>query len=215
MEQCIEQYPVELYPIAEVKPKKFPKFDYHKKYSIKSLILLFFSFAFIGWCWEVGLFYFTEGTFINRGFLLGPWLPIYGSGGVLMILLLRKWIDKPVLTFFLIMILCATVEYFTSYFMESFYNIKWWDYSGYLLNLNGRICLEGTVFFGVGGCAIIYIVAPLFDDLYHKINPKIEIALCLILVSLFVADFCHSISKPNTGDGITSAVPCITEKIRS
>ncbi len=208
------QYPIELYIIPEPKPAKIFTIDYNKTYTVKTLIILFFIFSFLGWGWEVGLHLFKEGHFVNRGFLIGPYLPIYGTGGVLMLILLKKVRNRPVLTFFLIMVICAVIEYFTSYFMEQIYQVKWWDYSGYLLNLNGRICLEGTVFFGIGGCLIIYVLAPLLNNFIEKINKRTQIALCLVLLSVFIADFSHSAVHPNTGEGITQSQENITWSLK-
>lgn len=109
------------------------------------------------------------------------------------------------------MVICAVVEYFTSYFLEIAYGIKWWDYSGYLLNINGRICLEGTIFFGIGGCLIIYVLAPLAQNVIEKINKKMQIVICVVLIAVFMVDFCHSLLEPNAGDGITNSQNSVTE----
>ena len=97
----LENYPVEQHPLYNPNTKKWLKIDYHRTYSIRSIILIFFSFSMIGWLWEVSLHLFGDGIFVNRGFFHGPWLPIYGTGGVLVILLLKKFVDRPVVTFFM------------------------------------------------------------------------------------------------------------------
>lgn len=202
---------LQCYPGAKIKEKRNINevFDYYRNYSITTLILFFFSFAFIGWLWEVGIHIFKDGRFINRGTMLGPWLPIYGFGClfVLIILLtpkkLRKITDNPLLTFLVVMLICATLEYFTSFVLEFIYGMRWWDYTGYFLNINGRICFEGMIFFGLGGCLCIYIVAPFLEKKILKIPNKIKIVLCIILVSLFLCDFIYSMRNPNMGVGIT------------
>lgn len=199
----INQYPEPLYFIEPPKGRTFSTPDYTQKYDIRALIIMFFIFSFVGWCWEVGLHFFRDGVFVNRGFFLGPYLPIYGSGAILMLVLLRRVANNPVLTFGLIMVVCAVVEYFTSLGLEAVYGIKWWDYSGYLLNLNGRICLECTVFFGIGGCLTIYILAPLVNVMLKKVDPRIQTLICGVLVGVFVLDASHSFFFPNTGKGIT------------
>ncbi|MEG0918575.1 MAG: DUF975 family protein [Anaerovoracaceae bacterium] len=183
--------------------KKRITIDYHRKYSVVNVILFFFTFSIIGWLWEVSLHLFKDGIFVNRGTLFGPWLPIYGAGGVIVLIALKKLIDKPVLTFFATMILCGIVEYSTSYYLEATKGIKWWDYSGYLLNLNGRICLEGLFVFALGGTAFIYLIAPLFDDLFNKIPLGIRYGMCAVLLGLFASDQVYSHYHPNTGKGIT------------
>ncbi|MGI6012149.1 MAG: DUF975 family protein [Ruminococcus sp.] len=198
-------YPGRLFPIPEEEKRKWIEIiHYLRHYSIWSLILLFFIFSFVGWAWEVSLHLITDGIFVNRGVLHGPWLPIYGSGGILILTLLHRARRHPALEFSLIVILCGVVEYTTSYFLEILHNgKKWWDYSGYFLNLNGRICAEGLFVFGVGGMAFVYLAAPVLDNLIRKIKGKILIPLCLILLLLFAGDAVYSTRFPNTGKGIT------------
>lgn len=199
----LEDYPVEQYPLYNPNTRKWIKIDYHRSYSIRSIILIFFSFSFIGWIWEVSLHLFGDGVFVNRGFFHGPWLPIYGTGGVLIILLLKKFVDRPVLTFFMTVLICGIVEYFVALFLWEFKQMYWWNYTGYFLNLHGRICAEGLIVFGLGGCAFIYIIAPFFDELFKKIPKKTAIIICVILCVTFAADTVYSMIHPNSGAGIT------------
>lgn len=87
--------------------------------------------------------------------------------------------------------------------MELNTGLKWWDYTGYFLNVNGRICAEGLLLFGVGGMAFIYILAPVFDDWIQKIRPHILKIICSILLFVFVCDSVYSHFEPNEGEGIT------------
>ena len=168
------------------------------------MILIFFIFSIIGWLWEVSLHLIEDGTFVNRGVMHGPWLPIYGCGGVLVLVVLNKFREKPLLEFISIIILCGIVEYFTSFYLELTHNgVKWWDYSGYFLNLNGRICAEGLLVFGLGGIAAVYFLSPLLDNLIRKINSKILIPLVTSLVIVFTIDQIYSSKNPNIGTGIT------------
>ena len=80
---------------------------------------------------------------------------------------------------------------------------KWWDYSGYFLNLNGRICAEGLLVFGIGGLAITYMLAPIIDSLLAKVNEKRVMAVCSVLMVLFAADAVYSQFHPNAGKGVT------------
>ena len=198
-------YPERLFPIPEAgKRQKLETLRYMRRYSVWSVILLFFAFSLMGWVWEVSLHLITDGVFVNRGVLHGPWLPIYGTGGVMILAVLNKFREKPLVEFLLTIVLCGCVEYFTSWFLEITHNgEKWWDYSGYFLNLNGRICAEGLLVFGLGGMAIVYVAAPLLDDLIRKIPYKILIPVCITLLAVFGADEVYSNRHPNTGKGIT------------
>lgn len=201
-----KSYPNRLYFIEyKKKRKRFEVVNYLRRYSIPTLILIFFIFASVGWLWEVLLHILNDGAFVNRGVMHGPWLPIYGFGGVLALCLLNKFRDRPILEFICIIVICGIIEYFTSYFLEIFNNgEKWWDYSGYFLNLNGRICAEGLLVFGLGGMAAVYIIAPIIDNIIKRFNYKKVIIISIILVTLFTIDHIYSSIYPNMGDGITS-----------
>lgn len=173
------------------------EFDYY--------VLLFFILAFIGWIWEVVLFFCTEHAFINRGVYRGPYLPIYGVGGLLLCFFLRSLKRKPFMAFLLSAAICSVLEYLTSYFLEIKWGLRWWDYSGHFLNLNGRICLAGAVVFGLGGMALISFFLPFYEKMYGRIPKKWRILLCLLLLLIFVADATYCAVLPNTGRGISSS----------
>ncbi|MEY8411893.1 DUF975 family protein [Lachnospiraceae bacterium 62-26] len=202
-------YPVRLsrFP-ATVKQKRIETFHYMRHYSVWSLILLFFIFSIFGWCWEVSIHLVLDGVFVNRGTFHGPWLPIYGAGGVLLLTVLNRVRSHPVIEFFSIMLLCGIVEYGTSYYLEKVYDgKKWWDYSGYFLNLNGRICAEGLLVFGIGGMVIVYVAAPLLDNWIGRLKKHVLIYICLALLGVYIADCAYSAGHPNEGKGITDYQP--------
>lgn len=199
------EYPEEKYFLKEHDSRKFLRqFHYERKYSFTSYILLFFAFSMLGWIWEVCLTLFSDGIFVNRGALFGPWLPIYGSGGVLILFLLQRVRKHPGVLFLLTMIICGIIEYGTALYLETFKHLKWWDYTGYFLNIHGRICLEGLLFFGIGGLFFVYVLAPYLDNFFQKWNQTFTRVLCILLVSFIAFDFMYSSKHPNTGDGITS-----------
>lgn len=200
-----QAYPARLFAIPETKKsRRTVNNHYLRHYSIPSLILLFFIFAFIGWLWEVSLHLVTDGEFVNRGVMHGPWLPIYGMGGVLILTVLNKFRRNPTVEFFATVVLCGLVEYFTAYYLEVTHGgQKWWDYGGYFLNLHGRICAEGLTVFGIGGMAIVYFAAPLLDNHLRKIKYRIAVPVCILLLTLFISDQVYSQKHPNTGKGIT------------
>ena len=122
----------------------------------------------------------------------------------MILLLLKKFREKPAVEFVLAIILCGVVEYFTGLVLELTHNgQKWWDYTGFFLNIHGRICAEGLLAFGIGGMAIVYFVAPLLDNYFRKIKLQIIIPLCVALMMIFVADQLYTKKHPNVGEGIT------------
>ena len=198
-------YPTRLFPIPEEEKRvQAESLNYMRQYSIWSLLIIFLGFSIFGWLWEVTLHLVTSGELVNRGFLNGPWLPIYGSGSVLILTLLYRLRKNPAAEFFAAVILCGSLEYITSLLMEIFTDgMKWWDYSGYFLNLHGRICAEGLLVFGVGGMMVVYILAPLTDNLFQKGNQKLLRLFCLIFLTLFRLDLVYTQIHPNAGEGIT------------
>lgn len=176
-----------------------------KSYTVVHLILMFFIFSMIGWIWEVSLHLISDGEFVNRGVLHGPWLPIYGTGGILILIVLKSLREKPAAEFIAAVILCGCVEYFTAWNLEMTHNgQKWWDYSGYFLNLHGCICAEGLLVFGLGGLAIVYLLAPFLDNLLHKVNVKVLAVIAAVLLVAYIGDQMYSSKHPNEGKGITS-----------
>lgn len=199
------------YPEDELS-KKFKTYtiidelNYDRKYNLVSMILLFFTFSFVGWFWEVFLYFIENGEFVNRGTMHGPWLPIYGFGGILILKVLKPFRKNPWLTFALACVLCGILEYSTGWYLETFKHMKWWDYTGYILNIKGRVCIEGLITFGLGGCAFTYIFAPLIDNLFKKISPNIKKTLCIILILFYLVDLIYSNNNPNSGNGITNEI---------
>ncbi|MCD7752789.1 MAG: putative ABC transporter permease [Lachnospiraceae bacterium] len=167
-----------------------------------SVLAIFFLFSFLGWIWEgvfVGIRY---GMFLNRGFLHGPWLPIYGTGGLLMVYFLKDLRHKPALVYTGCVLLCAIVEYFTGFLLETFYHMKWWDYSSFPLNLKGRICPQDTMFFGVFGMFAVYYAVPYCLKKMSD-RSRLRWGICILLTILFSVDMMVSLISPNTGLGIT------------
>lgn len=200
-------YPKNKFSIPEVTHRKWLKIDYRLDYTIRDIVLFFFIFSIFGWVWEVFISLFEDGMFVNRGTMFGPWLPIYGWGGIAILVLLKPFREKPWLLFIMAVLLCGVLEYGTSLYLECVHHMKWWDYNGYFLNINGRVCLEGLLVFGLGGCGFTYILAPMCYNILKKINVKILNILCIVLISLYFVDFVYSTFNPNTGEGITDYAP--------
>ena len=198
-------YPVRLSPIEEeYKKSNLRVLHPNRNYTVTSILVCFFFMCFVGWIWEVSLSMISYGCFVNRGVLHGPWIPIYGFGCVLILLLLKRFRMRPKVEFSMAVLLCGCIEYFTGFFLELTHNgQKWWDYTGYFLNLHGRICAEGLLVFGIGGMAFVYVIAPLIDNwVKEHLNKKLS-AACLVLLLLFGADVVYSHFEPNVGEGVT------------
>lgn len=183
-----------------MKEKIIRPFDYYA--------LLFFTTAFAGWLWEVLLYLATAHAFVNRGVYRGPYLPVYGVGCVLLILLLHRLRRHPAVVFVCSCLLCTVLEYFSGVWLMRKWGIRWWDYSGHLLNINGHICLAGTVGFGLGGMLLICVFQPVFNRYYHRMTIAARVTLCIVFTLIFIADAAYSAMQPHTGEHISTFAPC-------
>ncbi len=156
--------------------------------------IMFIIYSFIGWIIDICDIYFKYKKMVNRGFMIGPYCPIYGVGVLLIIFLLKDYTNNFLVLFVLATVLCMILEYLTSYVMEKWFNARWWDYSDRKFNLNGRICLETTIPFGLGAMLVMYAVNPFLTNLLNKIPNNITIILGIVLMVIFLVDWIVSFS---------------------
>ena len=156
--------------------------------SLSLYFLLFIIYSIVGWCIEICYTYYYERKFVNRGFLIGPYCPIYGCGAILMVFLLKRYIDDPVVLFVMALVICSILEYSTSFIMEKIFKTRWWDYSDKKFNINGRICLETMIPFGIGGVILMYILNPFIMNVLNKLSQGTVFIISLLLFILFLTD---------------------------
>jgi len=161
--------------------------------TIEKLFLLFIIYSFIGWSIEVICKKIESGKFVNRGFLIGPYCPIYGVGGVIITVFLTKYYNSPITLFVMAMFICAILEYLTSLILEKLFNARWWDYSRYKFNINGRVCMETMIPFGLLGCLIIYILNPFFINIMSSFDMKVIDVLFILFLTIFLLDMVVSL----------------------
>ena len=157
-----------------------------------NIILQFFIFGFAGWCMEVVLKYRQFHRFINRGFLTGPILPIYGFGVILITLVVGNLASVEsgvVMTFALSFVICGVVEYLTSFVLEKIFHARWWDYSQKPMNLHGRVWIGNLVLFGLAGVAIIHIVNPVLFPALDRIPVNVRRTTAVVLLAVIAADY--------------------------
>lgn len=177
-----------------------------KSYHLTALIIIFFEVSFAGWLWEVALHYMTSGNLVNRGTLHGPWLPIYGAASVFLLIFLRKYAKRPLVVLAGTIVSCGVIEYITSFVLEMIFHTRWWDYSDMPMNINGRICAGGLVLFGLGGCAVIYMIGPMLRKKSEQMNKKTAAVFCVAAMVIFLIDVVISFTNIRTGAGITAAL---------
>lgn len=156
--------------------------------------LFIYIYSFMGWTIEVIATFINDRKFVNRGFLIGPYCPIYGHAALLLYLCFSSHFDNLLFIFALSLILGSLLEYVTSYLMEKIFKARWWDYSKKPFNLNGRISLETSFLFGVLGVVIASIINPLVLKLLDFIPNNYIYILGFILLSSYITDIIISLN---------------------
>ncbi|UWP55689.1 putative ABC transporter permease [Roseburia intestinalis] len=151
------------------------------------LVWIFIIYAFIGWCTEVSYAALDRGIFVNRGFLNGPYCPIYGCGVVIVVAVLTPLKDNLLILFIGSFLLTSILEYITGYLLEKVFHNQWWDYSDKPFNIHGYVCLKFSIYWGLACTFIMDVLHPI---IYKGITlmPHIVgmILICIIMTVFFV-----------------------------
>jgi len=171
--------------------------------TVSHYTLLFLFFGVIGWLYEVTLAFLYGYGFVNRGFLFGPYLPLYGFGALLLIACLQKLMKRtvhagrfaitPFVVFLLIVLITTVLEYAVSFLLETIFDQRFWDYSTYAYQLHGRICLSASIRFGIGGMIFLYILVPLFTGIINKIPHKQRFFISTVVLAVLTADLIYTL----------------------
>lgn len=165
--------------------------------NIYKLTLYFLIYSFIGWCLETFYAFMVFGHFVNRGFLFGPICPIYGFGAILLILTLGKTKRSNFSKFLIGMIVFTIFEFLASLILEKIFNQRWWDYTDYFINIQGRVCLVFSLIWGFIGVIFINKIHPFVkaksDRKLYYFPLKIKKLFILILLIIFIVDVIFSI----------------------
>lgn len=165
-----------------------------KKELVIKLGLLFYFCNILGYLYELLLHFIYNGSFFSHGILHGPWLPIYGSGSLL-IMSIYKYKNKPILIFLLSFFITGLLEYLSGLLLLKILNIRLWDYTGMFLNISGHVCFLSALCFGLGGLLITYVIYPFIEKIYLKIKDK-YLKLFLSSISIiFLIDIIATIIK--------------------
>ena len=159
-------------------------------------IIYFFIYAFSGWIMEVIYALFIHGHFVNRGFLYGPICQIYGFGAIILIMTTKKLYKKPVLKFIIATVSFTVFEYLVSLILEMLFGLRWWDYSNDFLNIQGRVSLLYSIFWGAIGVIVLEKIHPFIQNKLQNITKgntnKVEHIICLSLIFILLIDVTFS-----------------------
>ena len=153
------------------------------------VFLLFFIYSVIGYIIEITNCSIREKKLVfNRGFFLGPYLPIYGVSCLLMGSFIIRYKDDLLTVFVMSAFVCTTVEYITSYVLEKIFKARWWDYSDKKFNIEGRVCLFNAFLFGIGGVFFTYVLNPFVLTIVGKLPILVLRIVSLTLIVVFLVD---------------------------
>jgi len=162
---------------------------------IYNYFLCFVIYSFLGWICETTYCAIIDKKYVNRGFLKGPFCPIYGVGALIVIILLTPIADNIILLFLSGMIFPSILEYITGFLLEQLFNLKWWDYSNYKFNIQGRVCLLNSILFGVLSVITIEFINPIITKLINNMPLSEGMWICGILIILFLLDTIITVYK--------------------
>ena len=154
-----------------------------------TLFLIFFIYAVIGYIVEtISVSVIEKELIFSRGFLIGPYLPLFGFGGLFMTVTLWKYRNDLVALFIMSMAICLVLEYLSSYILEKIFKLRWWDYSDKRFNLNGRVCLEVGLMFGFSGILLVKFINPFIFKIFGLISPKLLVFISIFLTIILLTD---------------------------
>ena len=156
-----------------------------QKITINQIIWYLIIFSILGLLIETIFCYITTGVLESRkGLIWGPFCPVYGVGATILIILLNRYNEKPIQLFIAGSIMGNIIEYSLSYILEAMYGARFWDYSYLNWNLNGRICITYSIFWGILAVILIKMVKPIIDKIINKIpnNEKINITIIILIL---------------------------------
>lgn len=161
-------------------------------YQLQQWLVFFFIYCFLGWCWESAYVSARKRQWVNRGFLKGPFLPIYGSGALAVLVATLPVRGYPVLVYVFGLIGATLLELVTGIGMESLFHVRYWDYSNQKFNYKGHICLSSSVAWGFFSLAMIYGFHKPIEKMVFGFPYRFTNALSFILTAAVAADFAVS-----------------------
>ena len=164
-------------------------------YTLSQWLLIFYIYSFIGWVWECCYVSVRKKEWVNRGFLNGPVLPIYGFGAIIILWLTLPFESSIPLIYILGMLGASTLEYVTGAVMEKIFNMRYWDYSDKKFNINGHITLFVSLGWGLFSIVLVRVLHPPIKDLILKIPDHLADIISLILTIIFVVDVTKSVQS--------------------
>lgn len=155
----------------------------------------FIVYSFLGWILEDIYKTILDKKITNSGFLYGPFCPIYGLGAIIAILTLEMLRNKYLLLFIISTIEFSLLEYIIAIILEKIFKVKYWDYTSYKYNFQGRICLKNSMFWGILGLVFIQLINPIMQMLIMKVSLNIKAIFIIIFAFYLIIDIIFTMKK--------------------
>ncbi len=166
---------------------------YH--YSIVQWLFFFYFYCFFGWCFESTYVSLKSKHFVNRGFMKGPFLPLYGSGAIILLVCSMPFSDNLFLVYLAGCVGATALEYVTGVTMEALFKVRYWDYSYRKIQFQGHICLVSTLAWGVLTIVMTQFVHKLVENIVLSISSNVLTGLTFVLTATVFADFAISFKE--------------------
>lgn len=162
--------------------------------SFYELVWIFIIYAFLGWCTEVSYAALDRGIFVNRGFLNGPYCPIYGCGVAIVITILTPLKDNLLVLFIGSFTLTSVLEFITGFLLEKVFHNQWWDYSDKPFNIHGYVCLKFSIYWGLACTFVMDVVHPIIYKAITWVPSFVGMIVLIIIMTGFTVDLCVTVS---------------------
>lgn len=161
--------------------------------SFFDILVYFILYSIVGYMLEVIYAALVLGKFVNRGFLNGPWCPIYGFGMVIVALTLKPVSSSLIALFIGSVLVTSIIEFVTGFVLEKVFKQKWWDYTDEPFNLGGYICLKFSLIWGIACVFVVKLVLPFTDLISSALHNTVGIIVMFALLLLMLADLAATV----------------------
>ncbi|MGN0494629.1 MAG: hypothetical protein ACI4GW_00240 [Lachnospiraceae bacterium] len=183
------------------------------EFHFNNWLVYFYFYCIAGWIFESGNVSVRQKKWVNRGFMKGPWLPLYGSGALVILLSTLPFEQNPIAVYFVSAISATILEYITGVVMLKLFKVRYWDYRYRKIQFQGHICLVSTIVWGFLGLLMVYIIHPPVVKLVGRWNPEVVSIITFLITICIVYDFANSFREAMDLRGLITQAQELKERI--
>ena len=183
------------------------------EFHFNNWLVYFYFYCIAGWIFESGNVSVRQKKWVNRGFMKGPWLPLYGSGALVILLSTLPFEQNPIAVYFVSAISATILEYITGVVMLKLFKVRYWDYRYRKIQFQGHICLVSTIVWGFLGLLMVYIIHPPVVKLVGRWNSEVVSIITFLITICIVYDFANSFREAMDLRGLITQAQELKERI--